>query len=257
MKFLVTGGTGYLGRALVRRLLLDGHEVVIFSRDEYKQSEMVRKIKSKKVTFYLGDVRNLERLKEAAMGVDVIIHTAAFKRMDTVSHNAYEVAEVNITGTKNVMEAGRNCKKVIFVSSDKAYAPSNLYGASKMVAEHIALSYKNAVVWRFGNFIGSRGSVWEIFKDQIARGVSVTITDPNATRFVMEIEDVVDYVLSDVEPGLHYPKNLKSMTIFDILMSVVPNRQLVLKDDLIITGLRDGEKMHEAFNEDYSSDKGL
>lgn len=253
MRYLITGGTGFLGEALVKKLSKMGHDVIVYSRDEYKQSEQAR-LKLDGVIYYLGDVRNLERLKEACEGVDIIIHTAALKRMDQISHNASEVADVNITGTRNVMIAGKNCQKVIFVSTDKAYKPECIYGASKMVAEGIVLSawYGNGTVWRFGNFIGSRGSVWEIFKEQKEADVPLTLTDPRATRFVIDIDAVCDCILArDPRPGLYYPNNLKSMTVGEIAEEVAPGA----KWDMI--GLREGEKLHESFNENYSSNKKI
>ena len=253
----MTGGTGSLGSVLVERLLKEGvKEVRVFSRDEFKQSVMARKITDKRVTYWIGDIRNLERLKEACARVDIIIHTAAMKRLDTISQNVYEVADININGTRNVVLVGKNCEKIIFISSDKAYLPTCAYGATKMVAEKIVLVQPNGIVWRFGNFIGSRGSVWEIFKEQsdlILKNISgvLTLTDPDATRFVMEIEEVCDYILSDVGHGLHYPKNLKSMSVLQIAKSINPYAEYK------VIGLFEGEKKHEAFDESYSSDKCL
>jgi UDP-N-acetylglucosamine 4,6-dehydratase/5-epimerase len=247
---LITGGSGSLGQALVKRLLKeDVFEVRVYSRDEFKQSEMRRKIDDERLTFWLGDVRDLERLKDACEGVDIIIHAAAFKRMDQSSHNTFEVADVNIRGTRNVMLAGKKCVKIIFISSDKAFQPSCVYGSSKMIAEKIVLAYKNGIVWRFGNFINSRGSVFEIFQEQRDAGIPLTITDPESTRFVIAIDKVCDYILSDVKPGLHYPKNLKSMTIMEIAQLIAPNHPYK------IVGLREDEKKHEAFSEDYTSEK--
>lgn len=246
MIYLITGATGTLGSALTKRLISEGHEVRVYSRDEYKQSEMARHLNNPKVSYWLGDIRDLERLREACEGVDVIIHTAAMKRMDTVSHNTFTVADVNIKGTYNVMLAGKG-KKIIVVSTDKAFKPSCVYGASKMIAESIALSDPTAIVWRFGNFIGSRGSVWEIFKEQKDKDEPLTITNPNATRFVISVDEVCNHILSDVEPGLHYPGNLKSMTVKEIADEVAPMHRYV------ITGLREGEKMREAFNDNYIS----
>ena len=245
MRYLITGGTGTLGSALVKRLYKD-NEIVVYDNDEYRQSEMDRKyIDNKNIEYWLGDVRDLERLKDACDTVDIIIHTAALKRMDTASQNSYEVADVNIKGTYNVCLAGKG-KKIIFVSTDKAFKPSCIYGASKMIAEGIALAH-NCIIWRFGNFIGSRGSVWEIFKDQADKGEELTVTDPNATRFVIELDKVMDYLLSNVKPGIHYPKDLKKMTVGEIAKQVAPNAKWK------IVGLREGEKMDEAFTDDYTS----
>lgn len=256
MRYIITGGTGSLGQHLVKRLLQisDTEEVRVFSRDEFKQSEIARELNDSRVTYWLGDIRNLERVKESMKGVDMVIHAAAMKRMDIKSQNSYEVAEVNILGTRNVILAARenNCKKIVFVSTDKAYHAKNTYGASKFIAEQIVLNEPNGVIWRFGNFIGSRGSVWEIFKQQRDAGLPLAVTDPEATRFVIEIDKVCDYLLFDVEPGLHYPKNLKSMTVGDIAKSFEPDAS-----KWKIVGLRENEKKHESFDENYTSDKCL
>lgn len=252
-KYLISGATGSLGQVLVKRLLKDKNveEIRVFSRDEYKQSEMARKINDERVKYWLGDIRDLERLKEACENVDIIIHTAAMKRMDSCSHNAYEVADVNIRGTKNVMIAGKKCEKIIFVSSDKAVNCKNVYGASKLIGESIVLACKNGIVFRFGNFINSRGSVWEIFKEQRDAGIPLTVTNSKATRFIIDIEEVCDYLLSDAKHGLHYPPNLKSIRIIDLAKQIAPNAEIK------IIGDREGEKIHESFNENYSSDKCL
>jgi len=248
-KYLITGGTGTLGQHLVHRLIRDTNasDIRVYSRDEYKQSEMARRINSPKVTYWLGDVRNLHRLQEASVGVDTIIHTAAMKRMDTISRNVFELVDVNILGTKNVMIAGRDCERVIFVSSDKAYQPSCIYGASKMIAEGIVLAYDNGVVWRFGNFIGSRGSVWEIFEEQKKTG-TLTIMDAEATRFIISLDEVCDCLLSGASWGIHYPK-MRVIKIMDLAKEIAPDAKYV------IIGPREGEKTHEALSEDYSSDK--
>jgi len=257
MKYLITGGTGFLGQALVKRIMsrmMPKEKVIVYSRDEFKQSEMARELdgkhRSENVEYWLGDVRDLNRLKEACEGVDIIIHTAALKRMDQKTHNAYEVIDVNVRGTKNVCEAGRNSARVYIVSSDKAYKSENIYGASKFCAEGVALAYDNTVVWRFGNFIDSRGSVFEIFKEQRDAGVPLTITDPNATRFIMSVEEAVNCILRYEEhDGLHYPENLKSMTVKEIADSIAPGHPFV------ITGLREGEKLFESFSDNYNSKK--
>jgi UDP-N-acetylglucosamine 4,6-dehydratase len=249
--YLVTGGTGFLGQALVKKLLKRGDvgEIRVYARDELKESDMCRRIDNPRVKYILGDVRDIERLRGACNGIDIIIHAAAMKRMDISSYNVFEVADVNIRGTKNVMLAGRDCKKIIFVSTDKAYNPTCVYGASKFIAERIVLAYPNGTVWRFGNFIDSRGSVFEIFKEQRDAGIPLTITDLDSTRFVIDIEEVCDYILSNVKPGIHYPPNLKSMTIMEIAESIAPGHPFK------IVGLREGEKLHESFDEHYTSEK--
>jgi UDP-N-acetylglucosamine 4,6-dehydratase len=250
MKYLISGGTGTIGTAIIKRLIEDNNvqEIRCYSRDEYKQSEMARKITSHKVKYWLGDVCDFERLKEACKDVDVIIHTAAMKRMDNSSHNTYAVANVNITGTQNIMRAGKNADKIVLVSTDKAFQPSCVYGASKMIAESITLADPKGIVWRFGNFIGSRGSVWEIFEDQKKTGV-LTLTDPKATRFVISLDEAVDCLLSPVGHGLHHPKDLKIMSVQEIADSICPDCEHK------IIGLREGEKLYESFNETYTSKK--
>ncbi len=169
--------------------------------------------------------------------------------MDSTSHNAYELADVNVRGTHNVMMASKKAEKVVFVSTDKAFNPSCVYGATKMIAEKIALA-ANATVWRFGNFIGSRGSVWDIFRDQWISGQPFTITDSKATRFIMDIDLACNLILSNAKKGaLCYPNNLKSVTVEEIADSIDKDHPRE------IIGLREGEKMHESFSDNYTSEK--
>ena len=225
-------------------------EIRIYSRDEYKQSEMARTIEDDRITYWLGDICDLERLKEALKDVDIAINFAAMKRMDNSSHNTYQVAKVNIEGTQNLAIAGDKCKNIVLVSTDKAFQPTCVYGASKLIAENIILAKKNGSVCRFGNFIDSRGSVFEVFKDQVKNNEPLTIFDPDATRFVIKIEDVCKFIMTHLLPGLHYPKNLKSMTVKEIAEEVAgPDYPYV------VTGLREGEKLSESFNDNYNSQK--
>lgn len=247
-KVLITGGTGSLGEVLVKKILKEGaSSVIVYSRDEYKQSEMLRKDGNRRVQYWLGDVRDLDRLNDACEGVDYIFHLAAFKRMDQSSINTFDVAEVNIKGTRNVMLAGKRAKKIIVVSTDKAYSPSCIYGASKLIAERIALAYQNSVVWRFGNFKNSRGSVWQIFADCVEKGIPLPITNPDATRYVVEIEDVCRLLLSESDNKLFYPRNLASLTVSEIADEVAPGHPRK------IVGLREGEKVDESFDEHRTS----
>lgn len=250
---LITGFTGSLGTALVKILLNNKKikEIRGYARDEYKISELMRKTKDKRLIPYIGDIRNLDRLRDCCKNVDIIFHVAALKRMDVSSENTFEVADINILGTRNVMIAGSKCERIVVVSTDKAATCKNVYGASKFIAENVALAYKNSVVWRFGNIIGSRGSVWEIFKEQKEMGVPFTITEPNSTRFVIDVKEVCDCLLSNVKHGLFWPKHLKSMTIKQIADSISPNHPCK------IIGLRENETLHEKFTDEYSSDKCL
>lgn len=247
---LVTGGTGSLGQVLVHSLLrLGAKEIRIYSRDEFKQSDMARKFNNKKLKFLLGDIRGLDRIKDCCEGVDYIFHTAAAKRMDQTSVNVFEISDINIRGTRNVMLAGKNCKKVIFVSSDKAFQPSCAYGSSKMIGEKIVLAYDNGIVWRFGNFEWSRGSIWEILFDQWKKGEPFTLTDPRATRFVIPMCLVCSMLLSESKHGLYFPKKMKSMTVKEIADSIAKDHPFK------IIGLREGEKLDEEFTKEYTSRK--
>ncbi|MDD4412127.1 MAG: SDR family NAD(P)-dependent oxidoreductase [Patescibacteria group bacterium] len=247
---LISGGTGSLGSSLVKKLLQTNvKKIIVYSRDEYKQSELREELNDKRVIFFLGDITNIGRLKEACENVDIIIHTAAFKRVDQAAHNYFIMANTNINGTNNIITAGKKCEKIIFVGTDKSFKPTTIYGASKMIAESLVLAAGNGIVWRFGNFIKSRGSVWEIFEKQKARGEPFTITDPRCTRFVIDINDVCDYVLSDVKNGFIYrPKKLKTMTVMEIAQSIDPNHPY------LITGLRNEEKISDGFSDDVQSD---
>lgn len=251
-KVLVTGAAGFLGQALVDKLLKEGiTQLIAYDKDEYRMSEMARIKTNKIISYWLGDICNLRRLEEACEDIDIIFHVAALKRMENTAHNAYEVINVNVNGTRNVVLAGKKCEKIIFVSSDKAYHAENAYGSSKFLAEQMILAEKNGFCWRFGNFKWSTGSVWEIFAEQRDNNIPLTITDPNATRFVIDIDEVCNYILSEIKSGkIYYPK-MESMTIKEIAFSVAPGREYK------IIGLRTGEKLHEELEDDYTSDKNL
>ena len=193
MRILVTGGTGSLGYALTRDLVdRTEHEVVIFSRDEFKQSWMREHFPDPRVDFILGDVRDRERVADACWGVDAIVHAAALKRIDWVARHPHEVYKTNVEGTWNVLGACRG-RRVILISSDKACYPINAYGASKMMAEHLTVRSGQTVV-RYGNVLGSRGSVLPRWLECKAQGRPLPLTDPYMTRFLITFPQAVALV---------------------------------------------------------------
>jgi UDP-N-acetylglucosamine 4,6-dehydratase len=247
---LITGGTGSLGNALVERLFdkFIPKKVIVFSRDEFKQSEMRRRFpdpKYDRLRFFIGDVRDKNRLKRAFDKVDVVIHAAALKQVPVLEYNPTEAVKTNVLGTMNVIDACIDCgvKKAIFISTDKAVNPVNLYGATKMAAEKMwiaANSYDRTVFSsvRYGNVIGSRGSVIPLFKS--LEGDTAPVTDPNMTRFWITMKQAVDLVLFAIKTtniGVHVPE-LKSMKMSDLAKC--------FKDKMEITGIRPGEKIHES-----------
>jgi len=258
-KILITGGTGSLGNALVGKICTDykPEKLIIFSRDEYKQKLMAEKFDYYPcLRFFLGDVRNVTRLKEVCRDVDIVIHTAALKQIPTLEYNPTEAIKTNVDGTVNVVEACIACDvdRAVLISTDKAVNPINLYGATKLCAEKVFLAAnsfnktKFSVV-RYGNVLNSRGSVIEHFlklKEQGAK--EFPITDKNMTRFWITLEDAASLVLTSLSNGeLTIPK-LPSMKMVDIAKAIDPNCELK------VTGIRPGEKLHECLKEGYTSD---
>ncbi|TDA65481.1 MAG: polysaccharide biosynthesis protein [Clostridia bacterium] len=206
-KILITGGTGTLGQALVREVLRYGPEVVrIFSRDEEKQFWMQQELRAHpNVRYLLGDVRDKERLARAMSGVDIVFHTAALKHVPACEYNPFEAVKTNVIGTENVIEVAlaENVERVIYTSSDKAISPVNTMGATKLLAERLiaAAAYakgKSRTIFaavRFGNVLGSRGSVVPLFYRQVLAGGPVTVTDPEMTRFMMSVGQAVHLAL--------------------------------------------------------------
>jgi len=217
---LITGGTGSFGSAYVKFLLKNYNykKIIIFSRDELKQSEMInqKEFRGKKnLRFFLGDVRDSERLDRACEGVDYIIHAAALKQVDTAELNPDECIKTNISGATNVINSAlkNNVKKVIALSTDKACAPINLYGATKLVSDKLFTAANNIKgqkacnfsVVRYGNVMGSRGSVIPYFMKKKKSGI-LTITDPKMTRFNISLEKAVDMVLFALNSSLNWLK---------------------------------------------------
>ena len=251
---LVTGGTGSFGRALVRTLLerTDVRKVIVLSRDELKQYEMRRSFGDEpRIRFFIGDVREADRLQRAFDGVDVVVHAAALKHVPTAEYNPLEAVRTNINGAENVINAAIDCDvaRVVMLSTDKACSPVNLYGATKLVSEKLFISGNAYVgrrrtrlsVVRYGNVVGSRGSVIPLFREQAARG-SITLTDERMTRFWLTLPQAVDFVMRAVEEmegcEIFVPK-IPSMRMLDLARSMAPDAKIE------IIGVRPGEKLHE------------
>lgn len=227
---LVTGGTGTFGQAFARRVLDDNlvDRLVVYSRDELKQARMEAELADPRLRFFLGDVRDREQLRRAFRGVDTVVHAAAYKQVQRSALDILEFVGVNVGGTVNVTQAAHDCdvKKVVFLSSDKACSSATPYGATKSIGEWIAINsnvYGSAriITTRYGNVLGSRGSVIELWRRQIEEGQLPKITNPNMTRFWITIEDAVELVLLALERGrggeVFIPKGIRRGKIVDLL----------------------------------------
>lgn len=252
---LVTGGTGSFGKAFISHALeiLNPRRLVIFSRDELKQYE-VRQLfnDDPRLRWFIGDVRDERRLARALHGVDYVVHAAALKQVDTAEYNPFEFVKTNVLGSQNVIEASIDAgvKKVVALSTDKASSPINLYGATKLTADklfitgnHYAAAYETRfAVVRYGNVMGSRGSVIPFFRKLGDEGKPLPITDLNCTRFFITLPQAVQMVVETFEfmqgGELLVPK-IPSMKVTDLAHAVVPGAEMV------DVGLRPGEKLHE------------
>ncbi len=252
---LVTGGTGSFGKAFIRNALerLDPRRIIVFSRDELKQWE-VRQLfgDDHRLRWFIGDIRDRDRLNRAMHGVDYVVHAAALKQVDTAEYNPWEFVKTNVIGSQNVIEStiDAGVKKVVALSTDKASSPINLYGATKLTADklfitgnHYAASYPTRfAVVRYGNVMGSRGSIIPKFRDLHARGQSLPITDQRMTRFLITLPEAVQFVVDSFEQmqgGELYVPRIPSMKITDLAQAIAPGAKM---HD---AGLRPGEKLHE------------
>ncbi|MCX6355542.1 MAG: UDP-N-acetylglucosamine 4,6-dehydratase (inverting) [Candidatus Aureabacteria bacterium] len=253
-KILITGGTGSFGRAFVARMLENYHPRVIriYSRDEMKQYQMrADGFVDKSLRYFIGDVRDRDRLEMAVRGVDIIIHAAALKQVPSCEYNPFEAVKTNVLGAQNIIQAAldNNVSKVVALSTDKAVNPINLYGATKLCAEKIFIesnSYAGDKPVRFscvryGNVLGSRGSVIPVFKKQKESGV-LTITDKRMTRFWITLEQAVEFVIHSLEEmagGEVFVPKAPSMKMTDLAEAIAPG--CTIKE----IGIRPGEKIHE------------
>ncbi|MBI5297360.1 MAG: UDP-N-acetylglucosamine 4,6-dehydratase (inverting) [Chloroflexi bacterium] len=252
---LVTGGTGSFGKKFTKILLEEKQpkKIIIFSRDELKQHEMqVGGYNDPRLRYFIGDIRDRERLLRAMHGVDIVVHAAALKQVPACEYNPMEAIKTNIMGTANVVEAALDAgvKKVMTISTDKAVSPANLYGATKLAAEKLTIQ-SNAYAAgsatryscvRYGNVVGSRGSVVPLFLKQRGGG-SITVTDDRMTRFWLSLEQGVRFVIDCIEQmegGEVFVPKIPSTTVIDLARAIAPDAEIK------VIGIRAGEKLHEA-----------
>ncbi len=254
---LITGGTGSFGNAVLKRFLeTDIKEIRIFSRDEKKQDDMRKKYKNDKLKFYIGDVRNLEGVREAVKGVDYIFHAAALKQVPSCEFFPMEAVRTNVLGTDNVLTAAIDAgvKKVVCLSTDKAAYPINAMGTSKAMMEKVIIAKSRTVdpkdtticCTRYGNVMASRGSVIPLFVEQIKAGNDITITDPTMTRFLMNLDEAVDLVLfafNNANQGDLFVQKAPASTIKDLAQAI--KELFKVETKIHIIGTRHGEKAHE------------
>ena len=257
---LITGGTGSFGKKFTKIALEkypDIKKIIIFSRDEYKQFVMQNMPEFKpyleKIRFFIGDVRDKERLYRAFEGVDVVVHAAALKQVPACEYNPFEAVKTNVMGAQNIIDAAidKGVKRVVALSTDKACAPINLYGATKLCSDKLFIAgncycgtrQTRFSVVRYGNVAGSRGSVIPFFQKLVREGAKeLPITDMNMTRFWLKLEQAVEMVLEAIENmqgGELYVKKIPSMRMPDLARAIAPN--LAIKE----IGIRPGEKVHE------------
>ena len=254
---LITGGTGSFGQKFTEFLLTHArpHEVVVFSRDEYKQFEMAKRFPPEKypIRYFLGDVRDKDRLLRAFNGIDIVVHAAALKQVPALEHNPFEAVRTNIIGAQNIVEAAleRSVKKVVAISTDKAVNPVNLYGATKLVMEKIFVAANSYVRYRdisfsavrYGNVVGSRGSVIPFFVELVKSGVrELPVTDVRMTRFWITLDEGVRLVykaITESEGGEIFVPKIPSMKVMDLIRALPGNCTHR------VIGIRPGEKVHE------------
>lgn len=254
---LVTGGTGSFGRAFIKHVITqyDPKKVIIFSRDELKQFEMQAEFSDSRLRFFIGDVRDKYRLRQAMQGVEYVVHAAAMKQIPIAEYNPIECIKTNIHGAENIIEAAlsNEVEKVIALSTDKAVSPVNLYGATKLASDKLFIAANNIVgnrktrfsITRYGNVVGSRGSVIPLFKKMVQDGkTELPITDPRMTRFLITLEQGVKFVLqnfSRMRGGEIFIPKIPTAHINDIVEAVAPKEGIKTKH----IGIRPGEKLHE------------
>jgi len=258
-KILITGGTGSLGQALTKRLLKSKVDSVrIFSRNEHKQIEMESEFNDSRLRFFLGDIRDYHRLERALEDVDVVFHAAALKHVTKIEYNPFEAIKTNVIGSQNVIDAciKANVKKAVCVGTDKAVSPLNTYGATKLLMEKLFVTANNFlnkekcqtrfIALRYGNVLGSSGSVVPKIIEQIKNNKKITITDPQMTRFSITMDEALDFILKATELGqgseIFVPK-LKAYSIIDLIEAL---QEMFGKTEQEIIGVRPGEKLHES-----------
>jgi len=254
---MITGGTGSFGNTVLKRFLsTDVREIRIFSRDEKKQEEMRIALNNEKLKFYIGDIRNYDSISQAMKGVDYVFHAAALKQVPSCEFYPFEAVRTNVLGAENVMSAAiaNAAQRVIVLSTDKAVYPINAMGLSKALMEKFMVAKARMqdegetvlCATRYGNVMGSRGSVIPLFIAQLKEGKQLTITDPNMTRFLMSLEDSVDLVLHAFEHGTQgdiFAQKAPAATLADLVQAL---KEVFNKDNAVqIIGTRHGEKLYE------------
>ena len=257
-KILITGGTGSLGRALTKRLLAEKVDVIrIFSRNENKQVTMQSEFNDDRLRFLIGDVRDLPRLERALEGIDIVFHAAALKHVPIIEYNPFEAINTNVIGSRNVIEAclSENVDRVVGVGTDKAVSPLNTYGATKLLMEKLFTTASNYldkdkhktkfISLRYGNVLGSSGSVIPKFIQQIKSNQKITITDPEMTRFSITMDEALDFILESTISGkgseVFIPK-LRAYKIDDVKVAL---QELIDNTGEEKIPVRQGEKFHE------------
>tara|TARA_B100000575_G_scaffold270128_1_gene250355 strand:+ start:1297 stop:2298 length:1002 start_codon:yes stop_codon:yes gene_type:complete len=258
-KILIAGGTGSFGKAMVKRILYEKlafSEIRIFSRDEKKQDDLRKELSNSKIKFYIGDIRDISSIDNATKNIDYIFHAAALKQVPSCEFYPLEAVKTNVLGTQNLIEVAEKnkVKKIVCLSTDKAVYPINAMGISKAMMEKIAISkslQKNSnteiCITRYGNVMGSRGSVIPLLIDQIESNKPFTITDANMTRFMMTMDEALDLVLYALEKGKNGQIFIKKTegSSLDILTKCLSKIYGKKKHPIKIIGVRHGEKLHE------------
>ena len=252
---LITGGTGSFGQAALSRFLKEHcKKIIIFSRDEAKQNQMRYDFKNRKITYIIGDIRNSLTMDNVTKNVDVIFHAAALKQVPACEFFPDEAVQTNIIGTKNLIDSSikNKVKKVIFLSTDKAVYPINAMGMSKALGEKLISAYSRQSTsttfcsTRYGNVLGSRGSILPLFVKQIKNNEPITITNKDMTRFIMTLDECIDLVLYAIREGKNgyiYVKKSRSVKVTEIAKGLKKILGKKIKDKII--GIRGGEKLHE------------
>jgi UDP-N-acetylglucosamine 4,6-dehydratase/5-epimerase len=255
---LITGGTGSLGKELTKKLLeTNVKKIRIFSREEFKQVKMQSELKDSRLRFLIGDVRDKDRLKRAANGVDIIIHAAALKHIHVAEYNSFEAIKTNVTGSQNVVDVAldEEVEFALGIGTDKAVSPLNTYGATKLLMEKLFVTANNysgktktkfATV-RYGNVLGSRGSILPIIFEQVKKGNKITLTDPSMTRFNISMNQAIDLIFRAIKNGkggeVFIPKlkAYKLETFFEAFSEIMDKKLEIEK-----ISVRSGEKFHES-----------
>ncbi len=269
-RILVTGGTGSFGKMFVKRLLkFSPKEIIIFSRDENKQGAMALEVPDKRLRFVLGDVRDAHSVRNVMRGVDYVIHAAALKWITQVEFNVWEGVLTNVVGAQNIIEAARDegVSRVVALSTDKAVEPVNAYGMAKALQERLIATANlydtrtktTFISTRYGNVLGSRGSVVPLFRSIIDKGQALTVTDPSMTRFVMTLSDSVDLVMKALTDGVGGEVFVKKMPAHSVqdLIDVLYEKTPVNKRHVKIIGARPGEKVHEVLVSEIESTRTI